>query len=469
MPVKVRCPACEKVLNAPDSARGKAVKCPGCEAKVSVPAAGATGKTGANPAVKPKKKAASSDSDSFLANLDIDASVDTESRTCPKCGADLGEDETQTECPKCGIDARTGQLSARVARKRSLKGADPNDYYGMVFRDAWRFPLGNIGLIMLSAATTLILILFAGLLFFIASCLTQVPPRMFSIAFGTAIALAVPGWYFHLTLDSILATISKKSELRSKFDMVTGMASGMMFVLWLAVFFLPVWAAGYFLFANLGIHQVTGDRLTDSLVAAGITYGMLLVLMPFAPPALAHLSSFSTYRGWIMPLMARMAFKNFGQSLLWVVLYVIAFLPFLLVVGTAAAAWGPFAAPVVSPLFASQPEGAAPGANQGPSVNYLMLSVVAVVYLLLTYISQLLLTWGTLYNARALGQYTFYCKEALDLVTKAEEHVYKKKDVKLDEHGRPITPLYVTIGSIVFFIVALSGAGYFVYIQLFKG
>ena len=65
MPVKVRCTGCKKVLNAPDAARGKAIKCPHCQAKVRVPgekgaaAAGkkpAAAKKGAASAQKAKKK-----------------------------------------------------------------------------------------------------------------------------------------------------------------------------------------------------------------------------------------------------------------------------------------------------------------------------------------------------------------------------------------------------------------------------
>src|SRR5690348_15505967 len=63
MPVKVRCPSCEKVLNVPDTARGKAVKCPACEARVPVPAESAAAapakagavKTAAKPAAAKKK------------------------------------------------------------------------------------------------------------------------------------------------------------------------------------------------------------------------------------------------------------------------------------------------------------------------------------------------------------------------------------------------------------------------------
>src|SRR5690348_3791792 len=38
MPVKVRCSGCQKVLNAPERARGKAIKCPDCATVIKVPA-----------------------------------------------------------------------------------------------------------------------------------------------------------------------------------------------------------------------------------------------------------------------------------------------------------------------------------------------------------------------------------------------------------------------------------------------
>ncbi len=63
MAVKVRCPTCERVLNAPDAARGKAVKCPDCETKVKVPsgdsaaAAGSTTRrTGTKAATKKRAR-----------------------------------------------------------------------------------------------------------------------------------------------------------------------------------------------------------------------------------------------------------------------------------------------------------------------------------------------------------------------------------------------------------------------------
>src|SRR5579872_3595136 len=108
MAVKVRCPTCEKVLSAPDTARGKAVKCPGCETKVKVPAgdstAGdATRSAARKPSAKaPAKEVAEPDSGEFLARLDLDEIADSSHGMCPKCGAVIPEDAT--ECPKCGVD-----------------------------------------------------------------------------------------------------------------------------------------------------------------------------------------------------------------------------------------------------------------------------------------------------------------------------------------------------------------------------
>src|SRR5207245_2925023 len=83
MAVKVRCPTCEKVLNAPDAARGKAVKCPGCETRIKVPAgdspAGESGKSASrkSSAKAPARKADDSESSAFLSRLDLDKVADS--------------------------------------------------------------------------------------------------------------------------------------------------------------------------------------------------------------------------------------------------------------------------------------------------------------------------------------------------------------------------------------------------------
>ena len=137
MAVKVRCPTCEKVLNAPDSARGKAVKCPECETKVKIPAGDSSSGTGSRTTVRRSasnavKKPAGSESTEFLAGLDLDKIVDTSEAMCPKCGADIPEGAT--ECPKCGVDPNTGQLSSSARKRMSRKGPEPPGAWPHSFR-----------------------------------------------------------------------------------------------------------------------------------------------------------------------------------------------------------------------------------------------------------------------------------------------------------------------------------------------
>ena len=146
MAVKVRCPTCEKVLNAPDTARGKAVKCPACDTRVKVPAeessgAGSSTTTRRSGAKVPAKKRAVPDDDEFLGGLDLDQVVDSSSHMCPKCGASIPEDAT--ECPKCGVDPTTGQLSSSAKKRLSRKGPDPALFYSAAWKDSWAFTMEN--------------------------------------------------------------------------------------------------------------------------------------------------------------------------------------------------------------------------------------------------------------------------------------------------------------------------------------
>jgi hypothetical protein len=172
---------------------------------------------------------------------------------------------------------------------------------------------------------------------------------------------------------------------------------------------------------------------------------------------MAHLASYSSWRGWVLPMMIPMAFKNFGQSLMWGVVFFIGALLFLLVAIGGVFLWASLGATMILPLFMKAAEGA-----NAEQVSYLKGGLAILMFGSLLFVNQFALACGTLFAARGLGQYTFYCKESLDLVTKAPEHVYKRKDIKLDEHGRPITPWYVTVGTILFVIAALAVAGFMI-------
>src|SRR5580693_416033 len=113
MPVKVRCSECERVVNAPDRARGKAVKCPQCGKPIRVPV-GTTAAAGKKAAAPPPSSSA------MIANLDLDRLEDAQTRICPKCSAEVGAEDL--ECPECGITLATGLLSAKQQADRNRKG-----------------------------------------------------------------------------------------------------------------------------------------------------------------------------------------------------------------------------------------------------------------------------------------------------------------------------------------------------------
>ena len=143
MPVRMRCPECEKVLNVPDKARGRSIKCPQCEFRIKVPAGkGGAGKrpAGQRPKKRPQRSAADEDGDIFD-NLDLRQAEDRHVQLCPKCAAEVDEDDI--ECPECGVDLETGKLSEQQRKKRERKGPDPQKFYSVAWSDPFEYMLQN--------------------------------------------------------------------------------------------------------------------------------------------------------------------------------------------------------------------------------------------------------------------------------------------------------------------------------------
>src|SRR5579871_78644 len=212
MPVKVRCPSCEKVLNAPDAARGKSVKCPQCQTKVPVPgeeAAVAPTKAGAKTTAKkkPARQADDHDEEDFLRGLDLNKLEDRSVRTCHKCGARLGEEDTR--CSKCGLDLITGE----TARERKMRGPDTSAFYRDAWKDGWKFTVKNKGLVFrtmgyYTMCFTMSLVFLAGFFW----CY-NVPPKTVVGALAVISLLTIPGWYWYLTTQIVAISIEKKSKL----------------------------------------------------------------------------------------------------------------------------------------------------------------------------------------------------------------------------------------------------------------
>jgi DNA-directed RNA polymerase subunit RPC12/RpoP len=462
MPVKVRCSTCEKVLNAPDAARGKAIKCPGCQGKISVPPEGASASATAKKA-KPKKPV--DEDEDFLSNLDLEKSVDANSPVCPKCGADV--DAEDIECPACGVNVQTGQLSAKRQKKAALKGADPDDYYKVAIPDSWAFMLRHTGYAAQSSVIALLLFAFIGGLGFVVGLIPvdKWPPRMFLTAFMMATYLAIPGWYWRLFLATVKLTMGKKDQIKDvKFDLVTAMADGIQFTLWSNVYFLPTLAASVVLILFV-VPAVQPGELLSLLTILGAFYGPQVLAGLFAAPAFAHLASYSQWRGWLLPVMLTKVLKVPGQSAMFAVTAIIGSMMSMLFVLLAIVLWAlVFASALLPFLFAVI------GAKEAGAPQEVAISALAVFYIamliLLFFMVLFASALGMLFTARSAGLFAFYCKDHLGLLAKPAEQKWVSKARKVDEDGNVVTPPWVTVLGIMGVSLLFAVAAYIIMRQM---
>ncbi|MBI3862486.1 MAG: zinc ribbon domain-containing protein [Planctomycetia bacterium] len=431
MAVKVKCPTCEKVLNAPDSARGKAVKCPGCETKVKVPAGDAEGggaattrKTGTKIAAKKKEE----DSSDFLARLDIDAAADSSQAMCPKCGALIPEDAS--ECPKCGVDPETGQISKKTQKRMSRKGADPALFYRLAWSDSWAFTMENKRVAWRTALYLIIADLAVGVCNAAINYCDTWPPQVFWAFLAATIYLAVWGWPWHLNIETIKATVARKSNIHSiHFDVFLCMALGIKWFVWNVVF--CCW---------------------------------LVVPIVMYPLAMIHMAMPVTKRGWIFVQMFSTFAKNAGAAMyywmIWFALHAIVVGVWLLgYLSLTLAYGGPKIIQYYRDRLAQQPISG--------QTDWIIASVV----IFLGVVSCVVTGFVRVFMARVLGLLALYFKDTLDLVVFVEEKVYKRKEVKVDKWGTPIkTPQQIAgqiaIGIVVLIVVA--GAGFAIYWTQFR-
>lgn len=276
MPVRVQCPGCEKVLKAPDAARGKALKCPGCGARVPVPAARRK-KAARRPAAQRPPTAASAPDEDFLGRLDLRYAEDRHTRICPKCATEVDEDDI--ECPACGVDLETGKLSEKQRRMRERKGPDPAAFYSRAWTDSWEFLLGHWTLALKSAliwglAMTLVTVSSFTQLWVVqrefvhrkeviaeesqqsqqdsetetpsdADIMIRAqisPPSLFWMGMGLLGNLAFVGWYWFLATKIISATMERKDKVtRLQVDWFANAALGIKGYVWPFVLVLPFW------------------------------------------------------------------------------------------------------------------------------------------------------------------------------------------------------------------------------------
>jgi ribosomal protein L40E len=422
MPVKVRCPGCDKLLNAPDAARGKSIKCPGCETKIRVPGgAGDAGAGGRAVAAKTgaKKKSASQDSMEILANLDLASAVDSAASMCPKCGTDIPEEAT--ECPKCGFDPATGQVSEAAKRRLSRKGPDPALYYSAAWKDGWAFTKANLKMVLRTTWYAIFWYAISGGCFFMFVWSSRLPPKAFWLALTVVSQLVYPGWLWFLRLETIRVTTMRKSNINDRdFDVFQSISLALTQITWWVIF------------------------------------GWLPLALVMYPLAMIHLAMPVTRRGWQWPAMLKTFFRNFGATLYYWVVECVLMLPVTAAVGAIAYFKGYQLIALVNTV------------KEGEKIPFhwpiVAGAAVAGIFGLFWY------TFASIYLMRVVGLLAYYFRDTLDLVTRIAEKEYVKREIKLDAFGNRIlsrsermVQLMIPIGAVIVIILV----GYSIYHQIF--
>ena len=366
MPIKVRCKACETVLNVSDQAAGKVVKCKQCGERVRVPVP-----KGDRPAVKarpPQKQEVESDPGDPLASLDLRSMEDTKRRVCPGCARPVDLDAV--ECPKCGVTIATGALSERQRIKFERKGPPPGEFYAAIWSNGWKFLKKHWGYgvrtaMIWSLTLSMSLTCLYSLSYYVTARSAELmesakadktnikiegnvltvtvpkekgskavydgtyyttagqviklraphvqpwfePPSAFWIFLTVVFQLGFGGWAWTLAVTITKVTMAGEKRIkRFPMDFFGNLTMGFRFYVWPTVLLMPfLWISGV-----LGIF---------SPMASGIvTCVLMLIPLMVLPAAVIHMTQNYQYRGWLLWWMAKDFFKTLKPSMYILVL-----------------------------------------------------------------------------------------------------------------------------------------------------
>ncbi|MEZ6125426.1 MAG: RDD family protein [Planctomycetaceae bacterium] len=358
MPIKVRCPECSTVMAAPDAAAGKAIKCKSCGGRVPV---GAPGGGGGAPRKKkrPRPEAdfdSPSDPHDLFGNLNLGMAEHEDERLCPNCAHPL--DEEDTECPKCGVDPDTGTISAAKKKRLARKGPPPEEFYGVVFGNAWKFVMDHRGFVIRTGLTWAVSLAMVTISCFVLNWYvtaraaeleasagggTEItdsaviirptkdqeceydgvkyssessrlvrgelilptpfwgavysPPVYFWAFIFMVFLLAMGGWAWTLSSKVVAVTLAgEKTIKRFQGDIFGDMTNGFTTIFWPLILMYPI------IWIPVAMHFGGVDSNTCLYTFIAI---FLLPYVIFLPLAVVHMSQPYTYRAWLISWMAK--------------------------------------------------------------------------------------------------------------------------------------------------------------------
>ncbi len=359
MPIKVRCKACEAVATVSDQAAGKVVKCKQCGERIRVPMP-----KGDRPAAKasPAPEAENISGDP-LASLDLRNVEDSKRRICPGCARPVDMDAK--ECPKCGVEIATGGLSERQRIRYERKGPPPEEFYGIIWSNGWKFLKKHWGYgvrtaMIWSLTLSMSLTCLYSLSYYRVSRAAELqasadadtanikiegsvltltvpkekgskavydrtyyttpgqviklrapflqpmfePPAAFWIFMTVVFQLGFGGWAWTLAIAITKLTLSGEKKIkRFPMDFFGNLTMGFRFYVWPAVLL-------------ISFNWITIILGIFSPVAA-LIFGCCLLIIPLLvlPAAVIHMTQNYQYRSWLIWWMAKDFFKTIGPSM----------------------------------------------------------------------------------------------------------------------------------------------------------
>ena len=489
MPVKVRC-ACGAGISAPDAARGKVIKCRKCGEPVRVPRGKSSGEG------RPKRKKAagpkpSVHDDDFFSRLDLDGGEDLDIRICPKCAAEV--DEEDIECPHCGVHLETGVLSAKQKKKRKRKGPDPDDFPKAVWKKSMDFLKQNKSLgFRLSLVFSVTLTIFlASLYMATVYCIPEdptnpeTPIKIPVIAFWGFIATlsgsASTGCFWQLFVLVVKATMDQRDSLdRFNFDFFTGVALGFKLFLWPLALTWPlmsvVWGVGYAMLVGVAMRADGADEQSLMMLVVAALVGSFVVMVASAivyvlpmwmfPVAMSHMSARYTYRAYIPYDMYRFAFRSFKGVCVWWLVAFCSMLPALAVlipIGIYAqriyTEFGSLLTRLVG-LCGVATEVESRGFMFDLTAGAIALPLIA----LLSFVVAMLMAFPSVFLMRATGLFSYYNQRELGLGDRRKENEPAGFWVRYLQYT--IDGLLVSIFSFMKFLMLLGIAMACIYLEM---
>lgn len=351
MPIKVRCRHCQAVLKISENARGRAIKCRECGGRVQV-GSGKKATTRTRPRSRPP-----ANPDDLFQRLDLNSAEDSRQKICPACTTLVNPEDIV--CSKCGVDIETGFLSERERLRRSRNAPPPEEFYGDIWGNSWRFLRSNLNwagrtsVVWAITATMALCAVFtlnwyieeraqelrdsgSGLVVIteekvvidlrgdagtgsadydgkrytkssVGSDLTltlpgprlgamQSPPAIFWAMILLLSVLGFGGWAWTLTIEIIRTTLNRGQSIkRFQTDLFGAMAMGFRTIFWPAVLLWPFLAVPFL------IMHFSGNQ--NAVAIAWVCFYLIPILI-FLPSALVHLTQEYTYRGWLLNWMS---------------------------------------------------------------------------------------------------------------------------------------------------------------------